>query len=196
MNTSRRIAGVESRTPSACQASASGSAPAPTLPLVLILTLAMAPGQLQASASRRRHILYPRAARQDSHQSNPFSYQRDTPLLPQGAERAGRAYGGREGGSVNPLATERLSPLLRLRTSKACLFQLWCRGLLFCFTLVLHFLGSPAARSPLSLSLLICPFLSQVVIVPGYGLAVAGAQYAIAETVKLLTQHGVKVWYS
>lgn len=33
----------------------------------------------------------------------------------------------------------------------------------------------------------------QVVIVPGYGLAVAGAQYAIADTVKLLTRHGVKV---
>lgn len=33
----------------------------------------------------------------------------------------------------------------------------------------------------------------QVVIVPGYGLAVAGAQYAIAETVKVLTKHGIKV---
>lgn len=34
----------------------------------------------------------------------------------------------------------------------------------------------------------------QVVIVPGYGLAVAGAQYAIADAVKILTKHGVKVW--
>ena len=37
------------------------------------------------------------------------------------------------------------------------------------------------------------PFSDQVVIVPGYGLAVAGAQYAIADTVKTLTKHGVKV---
>ena len=34
---------------------------------------------------------------------------------------------------------------------------------------------------------------NQVVIVPGYGLAVAGAQYAIADTVKTLAKHGVKV---
>ncbi|CAM9203235.1 unnamed protein product [Ectocarpus sp. 6 AP-2014] len=33
---------------------------------------------------------------------------------------------------------------------------------------------------------------NSVVIVPGYGLAVAGAQYAIAETVKTLTKHGIK----
>lgn len=33
----------------------------------------------------------------------------------------------------------------------------------------------------------------KVVIVPGYGLAVAGAQYAIADAVKILTSHGVKV---
>lgn len=47
----------------------------------------------------------------------------------------------------------------------------------------------------LSLSL-ICVFVAswrQVVIVPGYGLAVAGAQYAIADAVKILTKHGVKV---
>ncbi|KAJ3415114.1 hypothetical protein HDV05_005522 [Chytridiales sp. JEL 0842] len=35
-----------------------------------------------------------------------------------------------------------------------------------------------------------------VIIVPGYGLAVAKAQYAIAETVKMLTQKGVKVQFA
>lgn len=30
-------------------------------------------------------------------------------------------------------------------------------------------------------------------IVPGYGLAVAGAQYAIADIVKTLSKHGIKV---
>ena len=33
----------------------------------------------------------------------------------------------------------------------------------------------------------------QVVIVPGYGLAVAGAQYAIADLVKMLRSKGVEV---
>lgn len=33
----------------------------------------------------------------------------------------------------------------------------------------------------------------QVIIVPGYGLAVASAQYAIAELVKTLTSKGIKV---
>ncbi|CAM9941677.1 unnamed protein product, partial [Hapterophycus canaliculatus] len=37
---------------------------------------------------------------------------------------------------------------------------------------------------------------NSVVIVPGYGLAVAGAQYAIAETVKTLAKHGVKVKFA
>jgi NAD(P) transhydrogenase len=32
-----------------------------------------------------------------------------------------------------------------------------------------------------------------VIITPGYGLAVAKAQYAVAETVKMLTDNGVKV---
>eukprot|EP00904_Undaria_pinnatifida_P001419 jgi/Undpi1/11278/HiC_scaffold_30.g13576.m1 len=37
---------------------------------------------------------------------------------------------------------------------------------------------------------------NSVVIVPGYGLAVAGAQYAIAEAVKTLSKHGVKVKFA
>ncbi|CAM9474252.1 unnamed protein product [Pylaiella littoralis] len=37
---------------------------------------------------------------------------------------------------------------------------------------------------------------NKVVIVPGYGLAVAGAQYAIADTVKTLAKHGVKVKFA
>lgn len=58
-------------------------------------------------------------------------------------------------------------------------------------------LVSPSLQVPLFLSLttltraLTLP-VPQVVIVPGYGLAVAGAQYAIAETVKTLTKHGIK----
>lgn len=51
-----------------------------------------------------------------------------------------------------------------------------------------HHLLSPCHLSPY---LLFCT--NQVVIVPGYGLAVAGAQYAIADTVKTLTKHGIKV---
>lgn len=35
-----------------------------------------------------------------------------------------------------------------------------------------------------------------MVIVPGYGVAVAKAQYAIAELVALLSKHGVKVVFS
>lgn len=37
---------------------------------------------------------------------------------------------------------------------------------------------------------------AQVVIVPGYGLAVAGAQYAIADLVKMLRSKGVEVKYA
>ena len=37
---------------------------------------------------------------------------------------------------------------------------------------------------------------SNIVIVPGYGMAVAQAQYAIADIVRILKEHGIKVRFA